>query len=293
VDALNIRTFGDKLFDISNYLVITLFALACLFPFFYVASFSITPYTEYLANPLKLIPGHIEFGAYKQILHMPFLWTGYKNTILITFTGVAINIFFLLISAYPLSKKDLKGRNVILVLITFTMFFNGGLIPNFYLVKELHLYNTLWSMILPSALGAYNLILMKNFISAIPESLEESAIVDGANEITVLYRIIVPLSKPAIATFVIFHAVAQWNTFFYAIIYTSKRELWPLMLILREMVVDGGGIGVDVMDGNSSGVTEFTIKMAIIIFATLPILLVYPFLQKFFMKGILVGSIKG
>ncbi|MCY9695327.1 carbohydrate ABC transporter permease [Paenibacillus alginolyticus] len=287
-----IRSFGDKVFDFFNYIIVSLFALACLFPFFYVASFSVTPYSEYLQNPLKLIPSHIEFGAYKQILQMPLMWTGYKNTILITVIGVALNIFLLLVSAYPLSKPDLKGRNVILVLITFTMFFNGGLIPNFYLVKTLHLYNTLWSMILPGALGAYNLILLKNFVSAIPASLEESAFIDGANEIKVLYKIIIPLSKPAIATFVIFHAVTQWNTFFSAIIYTSKRELWPLMLILRDMVVDDGGIVKDAMD-TSSGVTEFTIKMAIIIFATLPIVLVYPFLQRFFMKGMLVGSIKG
>jgi putative aldouronate transport system permease protein len=258
-----------------------------------VASFSVTPYSEYLQNPVKLIPSHIEFGAYKQILHMPLMWTGYKNTMLITVVGVALNIVLMLISAYPLSKTDLKGRNVVLVLITFTMFFNGGLIPNFYLVKTLHLYNTLWSMILPGALSAYNLILMKNFVAAIPPSLEESAFIDGANELTVLTRIIVPLSKPAIATFVIFHAVTQWNTFFSAVIYTSKRDLWPLMLILRDLVVDDGGLAKDAMDVSGAGVTVFTLKMAIIIFASLPILLVYPFLQRFFMQGLLVGSIKG
>jgi putative aldouronate transport system permease protein len=290
---VNIRSSGDKIFDIVNYVFITLFALACLFPFFYVASFSVTPYTEYLLHPLKLIPYHIEFGAYKQIFHMSQIWTGYKNTIIITVAGVAINIFLMIITAYPLSKKDLKGRNVILILITFTMFFNGGLIPNFYLIRTLDLYNTLWSMILPGVLGAYNLILMKNFVSAIPPSLEESAEIDGANEIKILFQIIVPLSKPAIATFVMFHAVIQWNTFFSAIIYTSKRDLWPLMLIVRDMVVDSGGVAKDLMDTGSTGVTEFTIKMAIIIFATLPILLIYPFLQKYFMKGILVGSIKG
>jgi putative aldouronate transport system permease protein len=289
--ALNIRSLNDKWFDSFNYFFISLFSLACLFPFFYVAAYSITPYSEYLQNPLSLIPSRIELSAYKQILQMPMMWTGYKNTILITVIGVAINITLMLISAYPLSKTDLKGRNIILMLITFTMFFNGGLIPNFYLIKTLHLYNTLWAMILPTALGAYNLILMKNFVAAIPPSLEESASIDGANEITVLYRIIIPLSKPAIATFVIFHAVTQWNTFFSAIIYTSQRSLWPLMLILRDMVVDDGGIAKDAMDVNSADV--FTIKMAIIIFATLPIIMVYPFLQRFFMKGILVGSIKG
>ncbi|WP_276355523.1 carbohydrate ABC transporter permease [Cohnella caldifontis] len=290
---MKIRSFGDRLFDAFIYTVITLFALACLFPFFYVASFSVTPYAEYLQNPLKLIPSRLEFGAYKQIAEMSQMWTGYRNTVIITVTGVAINIFLMLITAYPLSKKDLKGRNAILFLITFTMFFNGGLIPNFYLVKSLHLYNTLWALILPGALGAYNLLLMKNFIGAIPKDLEESAFIDGANEFKVLFRIIVPLSKPAIATFVIFHAVTQWNTFFSAIIYTSKRTLWPLMLILRDLVVDDGGLAASDLNGGQEGVTVFTLKMAIIIFSTLPILLVYPFMQKYFMKGLLVGSIKG
>lgn len=290
---MNIRSRGDKLFDIVNYACLTLFALACLFPFFYVAAFSVTPYNEYLANPLKLIPNKLEFSAYTQIFKMDQLWTGYRNTIIITVLGVAINIFLMIITAYPLSKRDLKGRGFALVLITFTMFFNGGLIPNFYLIKSLDLYNTLWSLVLPNALGAYNLLLMKNFIGNIPPSLEESASIDGANELRILFRIIVPLSKPAIATFVIFHAVTQWNTFFNAIIYTSKRDLWPLMLIVRDMVVDSGGVAKDVMDAGTSGVTEFTIKMAIIIFSTLPIIMVYPFMQKYFMKGILVGSIKG
>lgn len=290
---MSIRSNGDKLFDIINYACLTLFAIACLFPFFYVAAFSVTPYNEYLANPLKLIPNKLEFSAYTQIFKMDQLWIGYRNTIIITVLGVCINIFLMIITAYPLSKRDLKGRGFALVLITFTMFFNGGLIPNFYLIKSLDLYNTLWSLVLPNALGAYNLLLMKNFIGNIPPSLEESASIDGANELRILFRIIVPLSKPAIATFVIFHAVTQWNTFFNAIIYTSKRDLWPLMLIVRDMVVDSGGVAKDVMDAGTSGVTEFTIKMAIIIFSTLPIILVYPFMQKYFMKGILVGSIKG
>lgn len=283
---------GDKLFDSINYIFVTLFAIACLFPLIYVASYSIMPYSEYLKNPLNIIPSHVDFGAYKQIVKMPTIWTGYKNTILITVLGVVLNIFLMIISAYPLSKKDLKGRNAVLMMVTFTMFFNGGLIPNFYLVKTLGLYNTLWSMIIPGALSAYNLILMKNFMAAIPESLEESAIIDGANEVIILFRIIVPLSMPAIATFIIFHAVNQWNTFFNAIIYTSKRNLWPLMLIVRDLVVDDGGISKDNLDDNNS-VQIFTIKMAIIIFTTLPILVVYPFLQKYFMKGILVGSVKG
>ncbi len=284
------KSNGDKLFTIFNYTVVSLFSLACLFPFFYVAAYSVTPYSEYLQNPLRLIPSHIELAAYKQIIKMPVIWSGYRVTLLITILGVVLNIFLLVVSAYPLSKRDLKGRNFILLLITFTMFFNGGLIPNFYLVKTLGMYNTIWSMIIPGALSAFNLILMKNFIGNIPDSLEESAVIDGANEIVILARVIIPLSMPAIATFIIFHAVNQWNTFFSAILYTSKRSLWPLMLILRDMVVEDGQM--DMLD-NGVTVQAFTIKMAAIIFTTLPIMIVYPFLQRFFIKGILVGSVKG
>ena len=283
---------GSLLFDVLNYSLISLFALICLFPFIYVFSFSITPYSEYLQNPLKLIPTRLEFDAYQQIFKMPLMWSGYRVTILITLGGVALNIFLLLTAAYPLAKKNLKGRTVILMLITFTMFFNGGLIPNFYLIKSLGLYNNLLALIIPGALGAYSLLLMKTFIADIPDSLEESAIIDGANEITVLTKIIVPLSTAAIATFVVFHSVTQWNTFFNAIIYTSKRALWPLMLILREMVVEDGMMGQDATN-DASNVTIFTVKMATIIFATLPILIVYPFAQKYFVKGIMVGSVKG
>jgi len=289
---LRSKSISDRVFDAVNYLFVTLFAVACLFPLIYVASYSVMPYSEYLRNPLNLIPSFLDFGAYKQIIKMPSIWSGYRVTITITVLGVILNIFLMVISAYPLSKKDLKGRNAVLMMVTFTMFFNGGLIPNFYLIKTLGMYNTIWSMIIPGALSAYNLILMKNFMATIPESLEESAIIDGANEVIILFRIIVPLSMPAIATFIIFHAVNQWNTFFNAIIYTSKRSLWPLMLIVRDLVVDDGGIAKDNMDSDSN-VQVFTIKMAIIIFTTLPILVVYPFLQKYFMKGILVGSVKG
>jgi len=289
---MRLKTAGNRIFDIFSYGIVTLSAILCLVPFLYVLVYSVTPYSEYLKHPLNLIPSYLEFGAYKQLLTMPLMFSGYKVSITITVLGVIINIFLMLISAYPLSKKDLKGRNVVLIFITFTMFFNGGMIPNFYLVRSLGLYNTVWSLILPSALGAYNLILMKNFIAAIPESLEESATIDGANEITILFRIIVPLSMPAIATFIIFQAVYQWNSFFSAILYTTKRNLWPLMLIIRELVVDDSNLPAGT-DADVVNVTNFTKQMAAIIIATLPILAVYPFMQKFFVKGIIVGSIKG
>lgn len=273
---------------------LTLFALACLYPILYVAVYSITPYEDYLANPLRLIPRAIDLNAYKKLINFPLIFSGYGVTIFITITGTILNILLLCITAYPLTKKDLKGRNIILALITFTMFFNGGLIPNFYLIRSLHLYDTIAALILPGCLGAYNLILMKNFMAQIPASLEESAYLDGANEFQVLWKIIVPLSKPAIATFVIFHVVSQWNSYFNAIIYTSKRSLWPLMLVLRELIVeDGMSMMNQGATPDSMSVNTFTLKMATIIICVLPILCIYPFMQRYFTKGLLVGSVKG
>lgn len=284
----------DLVYKIIVYTFVTIFALLCLYPMLCVLSYSITPYMEYLEHPLRLIPAHLDFSAYKKLLGFDLVYTGYRNTIFITLVGVALNIFLMCISAYPLSKKDLKGRNFVLGLITFTMFFNGGMIPNFYLIRNLHLYDTIWSLIIPGCLGAYNLILMKNFMTQIPDSLEESAVIDGANEFVVLFRIIIPLSRPAIATFVIFHAVSQWNGYFNAILYTSKRKFWPLMLVLREMVVEDGMNMVNQGQVNDGSLTTvFTMKMAIIVIAVLPIICVYPFLQKYFTKGLMVGSVKG
>lgn len=289
------KSGGDIVFDIINYALLGLFAIICIFPFVYVLSYSITPYADYLKNPMSLVPRNATFNAYRKLLTFPLIYSGYRTTLFITIIGTFINVFMLCISAYPLSKKDLKGRNAILGLILFTMFFNGGLIPNYYLVRSLGLLNSPWALILPGALSAYNLILMKNFIGTIPESLEESAVIDGANEFTVLFRIILPLSMPAIATFTLFHAVGHWNTFFGAVIYITKRNYWPLMLVLREMVLEGGTgmVQEGVVDSPEQMTQPFTLKMAVIILTILPIIMVYPFVQKYFMKGMLLGSVKG
>lgn len=287
-------SLGDRIYSSFNYIVVGLFSLLCIFPLFYVLSYSLTPYDQYLANPLRLIPTELTLAAYRELLTFPLIRTGFTSTIFITVVGTAINIFLLCVSAYPLSKKHLKGRNFVMGMILFTMFFNGGMIPGYYLIKNLRLINTYWALILPGAISAYNLILMRNFVSSIPASLEEAAIIDGANEITVLSRIIVPLSKPAIATFVLFHAVGHWNSYFNAILYITDRGKWPLMLIVREMVVDSGTDMIRQGAENIQNLPQpFTLKMAIIIVTILPIICVYPFLQKYFMKGLMLGSVKG
>ena len=203
------HSLGDRIFSVFNHILLGFLALACIFPLFYVFMYSITPYNEYLANPLRLFPPEITLTAYKELLTFPLMKTGYFSTLFVTVIGTALNIFLLCITAYPLSKRNLKGRNIIMASITFTMFFNGGMIPNYMLVRELHLLDTYWALIFPGAISAYNLILMRNFVSAIPSSLEEAAYIDGANELQILGRVIVPLCKPAIATFTLFHAVGH------------------------------------------------------------------------------------
>lgn len=276
------------------YLFLIFFTLMCLLPFLYVISYSLTPYADYLKNPTALIPKNITFQAYKDIFKYDLLYSGYKNTIFITVIGTALNIFLLLVSAYPLSKKDLKGRNIILAMVLFTMLFSGGMIPRYYLVRNLHLIDTRWALILPTAISAYNLILMKNFVSAIPDSLEESAMIDGANEIIILFKIITPLCLPAIASFTIMCAVAHWNNFFDAIIFTTKRSVWPLMLVLREIVSEGGaGAAADFASASNDVVTQsFTLQMAMIIASILPIVCIYPFMQKYFVTGLTIGGVK-
>jgi putative aldouronate transport system permease protein len=285
---------GERIFDVINYTVVTLFALACVFPFIYVAAFSFTPYRDYLANPLRLIPEHPSLQAYTQMLGMRLLQTGYRNTLIITVLGTTLNLFLLCVSAYPLSKKNLKGRGLVMSLIIFTMFFSGGMIPNYALIRNLKLINTYWALILPGAISTYNLILMRNFISAIPDSLEESAIIDGANEITVLFKIILPLSLPAIFTFLLFHAVGHWNAYFDSVLYITRRNFWPLMLVLRELVTEGGNMAREGMEFDPDKLAQpFTLQMAAIVITVVPILLVYPFIQRYFMKGMLLGSVKG
>lgn len=285
---------GANLGVLLVHLFLILFAAVCLVPFLYVLSYSFTPYETYLKNPTALIPDAFTVQAYKDILSYKLFYSGYENTLFITVVGTCLNIVLLLLSAYPLSKKDLKGRNVILAMVLFTMLFNGGMIPRFTLVRNLGLIDSIWSLILPGAIGAYNLILMKNFISAIPESLEESAMIDGANEFLILGRIITPLCLPAIATFTIMCAVAHWNSFFDAVIFTNRRDSWPLMLVLREIVSEGNAGDVANMAYSPDDVAtqSFTLQMAMIIASILPIVCVYPFLQKYFVTGLTMGGVK-
>ena len=282
--------------DYVSMIVVGIFALICVMPFVYVFCVSFMPYSEYIENPLKIIPSRIDLTAYKQMLGYDLIRSGYLVTVFITIAGTALSIFLLIISAYPLSKKDLKGHRFFMGMVLFTMFFNGGMISNYILIRGIKLQNTVWSLIIPGCISAFNLILMKNFIlQSIPDALEEAARIDGANDLQVLFRIVTPLLKPAIATMIVFCAVNYWNNYFSAMLYVSDRDLWPLTLVLRELVVEDTSAvsSVTQMLTSANRSHPFTLKMAAIIITVLPILIVYPFMQKYFVKGVMIGSIKG
>lgn len=290
-----IRNWHDYIFEGICTLIVAVFAICCLAPFVYVFFTSFMTYEEYLQNPLRVIPREFSLQAYKEILDYDLMHSGAVVSFTVTIIGTILSVFLLVISAYPLSRTRLKGRKIFMGMILFTMFFNGGMIPNYLLVRNLGLYDTVWALILPGCISAFNLILMKNFIrTSVPESLIEAAKVDGANDLQVLWSVVVPLLKPAIATMTIFHAVGYWNNYFSAMMYVADRKLWPLTLVLRELVVENTDSvsPVTAMLTAQARSHPFTLKMAAIIIVIFPILVVYPFMQRYFVKGISLGSIK-
>ncbi|MCL2703367.1 MAG: carbohydrate ABC transporter permease [Defluviitaleaceae bacterium] len=290
-----LRSKGDYALEGFCVIFVGIFAVCCLIPFLYVFFVSFMSYNEYLANPLRIFPREFVLQAYRQIWGYDLFRSGYRVTLIITVGGTALSVFLLTISAYPLSKPHLKGRKFVMGMILFTMFFNGGMIPNFILIRNLGIHNTLWALILPGCISAFHLILMKNFVRiTVSESLEEAAKIDGANDLRILFSVVVPLLKPAIATMIVFNAVHYWNNYFSAMLYVSSRRLWPLMLVLRELVVEDTSMvsPVSQMLTAESRSHPFTLRMAAIVITILPILAIYPFMQRYFVKGISLGSVK-
>lgn len=283
--------YNNKVFDFFNYMLFIFLALITVYPIWDCFIVSIIPVGEYLKGSIHLWPKQIDLSAYKYIFGMKELWRSYGVTIYVTIVGTLVNITLTTMTAYVLSKRGLKGQRVIMFLIIFTMMFSGGLIPSYILIKNLKLMNTLWALILPGAIATYNLIIMKTFFEGLPASLEESAKIDGCNDMGILIKIIVPISLPAIATISLFYAVSQWNQFFAAVMYITDKTKYPLQLFLRAMLFENeaamqGG-------GDSPFLLGMPIKMATVLVAVIPIICVYPFFQKYFVKGVLIGAVKG
>ena len=288
-------TPASRVFDVFNVLFLISFSALTVVPFIYVIGTSFATQAEISARPFFLIPRSFQLESYKYILSSNTLPRALWVSVWITVVGTVVSMALTLTFAYPLAKKYLVGRNPMLVLITFTMVFSGGMIPGYLNVRNLGLLNSYWAMILPGAIGTWNLIVVKNFFQALPLELEESAYIDGASDMTVFLRIVLPLSAAVIATFSLFYAVGYWGAFRPALLYIpSKPERWPLQLILRNIVMlSAGRIDDANFDPTLVLPPSESIRNAVIVFATAPILLVYPFLQKHFTKGVMIGAIKG
>ncbi|UVI32844.1 carbohydrate ABC transporter permease [Paenibacillus spongiae] len=277
-------------FDVINYSFLAFLAFITLYPFWDSFIVSIIPMGEYLSSSLHLYPKSVTFEAYTYLLSMKELWNSYGVTLIITVAGTLINMLLTIMAAYALSVEELKGRRIMMFFIVFTMLFSGGVIPTYIIIKDLGMMNSLWALMIPSAINTYNLIVLRSFFQSIPSELEQSAKIDGCSEMGVLFRIVIPLSLPGIATITLFYAVAHWNEFFNAIFYISDKSRYPLQLFLRGMLFENestysGG-------GDSPYLLGPAIKMAALMVATIPILLIYPFFQKHFAKGAMLGAVK-
>lgn len=290
------RSTGDMVFDIVNYTLLVLVLIIVIYPLWFVVIASFSDSRAVLDGEVWLWPKDFQLDAYVRVFKDSRIMRGYANTIFYTLAGTTLNIVGTVVAAYPLSRKDFVGRNVIMMLLAFTMYFSGGLIPTYLIYKQLRIVNTVWVMILPGMVSVYNLIIVRTFFQGIPFELQEAAFIDGANNFAILRKVIVPLSKPVLAVMVIFYGVGHWNEFFNALVFLSKKELAPLQLVMRDILItasssisEGTG-GAAIAD--KARLAE-SLKYSVIIVSSLPVLLLYPFLQKYFVKGVMLGAIKG
>ena len=287
---------AEKAGMVFVYTICILAGVLTIVPFLYVVAGSFATEKELVERAFFIIPRTISTNAYKYITADGSIFRGLANSFFIMIVGTVINMAFTTTLAYPLSKSYLKGRNAILNMIIVTMLFSGGMIPNYLVVKGLGLLDSYWALMLPGAVNAFNLIIVKNFFQELPHELEEAAKIDGCSDVGIFTRIILPLSKPALASVGLFYAVSHWNDFFNSLIYLNSTKKFPVQIILRQIVLLAQGASADgsSIDCGAGGTpTEQAVKMAATVAATIPILLVYPFVQKYFEQGVMVGAVKG
>ncbi len=287
---------ADRIFDILNYVFLTLCLLIVAYPLYFIVIASVSDPTAVYAGKVILWPARFTLEGYQRILDYESFFTGYRNTVIYTVVGTTVNVLITIPGAYALSRKDLVGRNFFMMGVTFTMIFSGGLIPTYLLVISLNLYNTMWALILPVAVSAWNLIVARTFFQqTIPDELLEAATLDGAGNTQFFLRVVLPLSKSIIAVMVLFYAVNHWNSYFNALIYLKSAEKYPLQLVLRNILFENS-LGDMVEDASTLALQQRLgdlIKYGIIIASSLPLLILYPFLQRFFIQGVMIGAVKG
>lgn len=284
-----------KLFHIVNGIIMTLLIIITLYPLYYVlvASFSDPILLKSHTGPLFWILGEPTLGGYEKTLDNRSLLNGFKVTMFYLLVGTTVQVVLTSMAAYVVSRKNFLLRGFVMKMFVFTMFFSGGLIPLFFVVRDTHVYNTVMVSFIPYAVSAYNMIIMKTFFESIPGSLEEAAIIDGANDFTIFSKIIMPLSKPVIAVMILYYGVGQWNSWFPAAMFTRDRNLYPLQMILREILINNEQQTAEsVFDMLEDTFTQELVKYCTIVVSTIPILVVYPFLQKYFEKGVMIGAVK-
>ncbi len=289
---------GDRIFGAVVFVIVTLLMLIVLYPLVYVLSCSVSSPTAVGAGEVVLLPKGFTLMGYKRVFQEPDILLGYKNTLFYTIIGTAINLFVTVPAGYMLSKKEVPGRNLFMFLFMFTMYFSGGMIPSFLLVKSLHLYDTRAVLVILGAFSTYNCIICRTFFAALPHELEEAAAIDGCSTVRTFIQIVLPLSQALLGVMVLYFAVGHWNSYFNAMIYVNNEKYKPLQLILRRILIleqasanmmEGGG---DEYAAEQFKLKEL-IKYAVIVVSSLPVLVLYPFLQKYFAQGVMIGSIKG
>ncbi|NLC44201.1 MAG: carbohydrate ABC transporter permease [Clostridiales bacterium] len=288
-------TKGEKTFDIFNIMLMIILMIITLYPMYYVVIASLSDNSLLIAEPgIITKPLGFTTGAYKLAFRHPLLMNGYKNILFILAVGLPINIVMTVFCGYFMASKDAMLKKILIPFFMFTMFFSGGMIPGFLNIQDLGLYDSIWSLILPGSVSVYNAIITKTAIEAIPESLVESAYIDGAQDLTILFKIIIPLIKSTIAVLLLYYGVGHWNSWFTATIYIKDQTKLPLQPILRSLLIaDSDILNSTAVSGDDVNSYAETIKYAAIVISTVPILMVYPFLQKYFMKGVMIGAVKG
>jgi len=288
-------TNGEKWFQIFAVLFMIGISILFVYPFLHVLAISLSTPAEAIRAGVHLYPQEFSFEAYRKAVASSQIWYGFRNTIFRTVVGTALSVFVMVMAAYPLSKKYLPDRRFFTLFIVFTMFFSGGLIPTYLLVKGLGLYDSLWVYIIPSMFSTFSLLILRNFFIGIPQELEDSARMDGANDIRILFSVVLPLSAPIIATITLWAAVSYWNEWFQALIYVQDQTKIVLQIYLRRLVVENQDMELRMLMSQQPGqetVTPETVKAAVLMIITAPIIIVYPFLQKYFVNGVMIGSLK-
>ena len=289
------KSVGERIFDFFNYCILSLLLIIALYPCYYVLVASISnPNEIFASNGILFYPKGFTLGSYKEVIESAEIWIGYRNTLFYVVAGTFVSVFITIITAFGLTRKGLPGKNILMFLIMFTMYFSGGLIPTYMVVRGIGLLDSPLTLIVLHAVTTYNLIIAVSYFRNMPPDLEEAAKIDGAGDYRIFFEIMLPLAKPITAVLALYYAVSIWNDYMNALIYLSDRKLFPLQMVLREILIQGNTESVSA--GGSSGDAQAyaeNLKYAIIVVSTIPILCVYPFIQKYFVKGVMVGAIKG